>query len=113
MHFMQLCIVIFELQGGGLIWFPPYMVWLCGCFAAWKLQRWRPFNNYLNGHNSGSDYHFLMKLSGFLNYGQEKMPKKFQVDSSLFEAFEIFAFFRQISKNGPISPIQNSIDLIY
>ena len=66
-----------------------------------------------NGHNLGSDYHFLMKLSGFLNYGQEKMPKKFQVDSSLFEAFEIFAFFRQISKNGPISPIQNSIDLIY
>ena len=41
------------------------------------------------------------------------MPKKFQVDSSLFEAFEIFAFFRQIGENGQMSPIQNSIDRIY
>ena len=24
---------------------------------------------FKNGHNVGSDYHFLMKLSGFLNYG--------------------------------------------
>ena len=24
---------------------------------------------FKNGHNLGSDYHFLMKLSGFLNYG--------------------------------------------
>ena len=24
---------------------------------------------FKNGHNLGSDYHFLMKLSGFLSYG--------------------------------------------
>ena len=24
---------------------------------------------FKNGHNLGSDFHFLMKLSGFLNYG--------------------------------------------
>ena len=24
---------------------------------------------FKNGHNLGPDYHFLMKLSGFLNYG--------------------------------------------
>ena len=35
-----------------------------------------------NGRNLGSDYHFLMKLSGLFNYGYEKMLKKFQEDSS-------------------------------
>ena len=37
---------------------------------------------FKNGHNLGSDDHFLMKLSGFLNYGKEKVPKKFKYDSS-------------------------------
>lgn len=30
-----------------------------------------------DGHGLGSDCHFLMRLSGFLNCGWERMPRKF------------------------------------
>ena len=46
------------LQGGGLIWFPPYMVWLLCCMKGYDSS----IIILKNGHNLGSEYHFLMKL---------------------------------------------------
>ena len=68
----------FNIQSGGLIWFPPYMVWLVSCMKGYDSS----IIILKNGHNLGSDYYFLMKLSGFLHDGLEIMLKKFQNDSS-------------------------------
>ena len=54
-----------NIQGGRLIWFPPYMVW--------QFSTCKGYDSSIiilkNGHNLGSDYHFLMKLSGLFNDG--------------------------------------------
>ena len=54
------------------------MVWLVSCKKGYDSL----IIILKNGHNLGSDYHFLMKLSGFLHDGLEIMLKKFQDDSS-------------------------------
>ena len=53
------------IQGGRLIWFPPYMVWLFSTCKGYDSS----IIILKNGHNLGSDYHFLMKLSGLFNDG--------------------------------------------
>ena len=53
------------IQGGRLIWFPPYMVWLFSTCKGYDSS----IIILKNGHNLGSDYHFLMKLSGLFSDG--------------------------------------------
>ena len=55
----------FIIQGGRLIWFPPYMVWLFSTCKGYDSS----IIILKNGHNLGSDYHFFMKLSGLINDG--------------------------------------------
>ena len=54
-----------NIQGGRLIWFPPYMVWLFSTCKGYDSS----IIILKNGHNLGSDYHFLMKLSELFNDG--------------------------------------------
>ena len=54
----------FEIQGGRLIWFPPYMVWLVCYMQGYDSS----IIIFKNGHNPGSEHHFLMKLSGYVHY---------------------------------------------
>ena len=56
---------IADVQGGRLIWFPPYMVWLFSTCKGYDSS----IIILKDGHNLGSEYHFLMKLSGLFNDG--------------------------------------------